>query len=71
MIRTLQQDRFGSGFSGQFLGWERNGDDEGISIFIPKQGGEGVPVAENCRKPGSYFNWKTKYAGMLPPEMKS
>ncbi len=41
--------------------------------FILKQGDEGVPVAEICRKAGishaTYFNWK-KYAGMLPPEMK-
>ncbi len=42
--------------------------------FILKQGDEGVPVAEICRKAGisqaTYFNWKKKYAGMLPAEMK-
>lgn len=42
--------------------------------FILKQGDEGVTVAEICRKAGIsqaiYFNWKKKYAGMLPPEMK-
>ncbi|WP_183759230.1 IS3 family transposase [Rhizobium sp. BK181] len=42
--------------------------------FILKQGDEGVTVAEICRKAGisqaTYFNWKEKYAGMLPPEMK-
>ncbi len=42
--------------------------------FILKQGDEGVPVAEICRKAGisqaTCFNWKKKYAGMLPPEMK-
>lgn len=42
--------------------------------FILKQGDEGVPVAEICRKAGNsqatYFNWKKKYAGMLPLEMK-
>jgi len=42
--------------------------------FIIKQGDDGVPVAEICRKAGisqaTYFNWKNKYAGMLPPEMK-
>lgn len=42
--------------------------------FILKQGDEGVSVAEICRKAGIsqaiYFNWKKKYAGMLPPEMK-
>ena len=31
-------------------------------------------MAEICRKAGisqaTYFNWKKKYAGMLPPEMK-
>jgi len=39
-----------------------------------KQGDEGVSVAEICRKAGisqaTYFNWKKKYADMLPPEMK-
>ena len=42
--------------------------------FILKQDDEGVPVAEICRKAGisraTYFNWKKKYDGMLPPEMK-
>jgi putative transposase len=42
--------------------------------FILKQGDEGVTVAEICRKAGisqaTYFNWKKKYAGMLPPEMR-
>ena len=42
--------------------------------FIIKQGEEGTPVAEICRKagisPATYFNWKKKYAGLLPTEMK-
>jgi putative transposase len=42
--------------------------------FILRQGEEGVPVAEICRKAGisqaTYFNWKKKYAGLLPSEMK-
>lgn len=42
--------------------------------FILKQGDEGVTVAEICRKArisqATYFNWKKKYASMLPPEMK-
>tara|TARA_R110000851_G_scaffold255700_5_gene408239 strand:+ start:473 stop:739 length:267 start_codon:yes stop_codon:yes gene_type:complete len=42
--------------------------------FIIKQGEEGTPVAEICRKVGisqaTYFNWKKKYAGLLPSEMK-
>ncbi|MBY5393087.1 transposase, partial [Rhizobium leguminosarum] len=42
--------------------------------LVLKQGDEGVPVAEICRRAGisqaTYFNWKKKYAGMLPPEMK-
>jgi len=44
------------------------------NAFILKQGDEGVSVAEICRKAGisqaTYFNWKKKYAGMLPLEMK-
>ena len=35
---------------------------------------DGTPVAEICRKAGisqaTYFNWKKKYAGLLPTEMK-
>lgn len=42
--------------------------------FILKQGEEGVPVAEICRKAGisqaTYFNWKKKYEGLTPPEMR-
>ena len=39
-----------------------------------KQGDDGVPVAEICRKAGisqaAYFNWRKKYAGLLPDEMR-
>ena len=42
--------------------------------FILKQGRDGMPVAEICRKAGisqaSYFNWKKKYDGLLPTEMR-
>lgn len=42
--------------------------------FILKQGDEGMPVAEICRKAGisqaTYFNWKKKYEGLTPPEMR-
>jgi putative transposase len=42
--------------------------------FIIRQGEEGASVADICRKAGisqaTYFNWKKKYAGMMPSEMK-
>jgi len=42
--------------------------------FILKQGDDGVPVTEICRKVGissaTYFSWKKKYAGLLPDEMR-
>jgi len=42
--------------------------------FIIKQGEEGTAVSEICRKAGisdaTYYNWKKKYSGMLPSEMK-
>jgi putative transposase len=42
--------------------------------FILKQGADGVPVADICRKAGisqaTYFNWKKKYDGLLPDEMR-
>lgn len=43
-------------------------------VFIIRQGEDGIPVAEICRKAGisqaTYFNWKKKYAGLMPSEMK-
>ena len=42
--------------------------------FVVKQGEEGKAVAEICRQAGisqaTYFNWKKKYAGLLPSEMR-
>jgi putative transposase len=64
-----------------FPGWEKERNtmkasqfSDAQKAFILKQGDEGVSIAEICRKAGisqtTYFNWKKKYAGMLPPEMK-
>ncbi len=42
--------------------------------FILKQGLDGISVAEICRRAGisqaTYFNWKKKYDGLLPTEIK-
>jgi putative transposase len=42
--------------------------------FILKQGADCMPVADICRKAGisqaTYFNWKKKYDGLLPTEMR-
>ena len=42
--------------------------------FILKQGADGMPVVNICRKAGinqaTYFNWKKKYDGLLPTEMR-
>ena len=42
--------------------------------FILKQGADGMPVADICRKAGisqaTYFSWKKRYAGLLPDEMR-
>ncbi len=42
--------------------------------FILKQGADGMSVADICRKAGisqaTYFNWKKKYDGLLPTEMR-
>ena len=41
--------------------------------FILKQGADGVPVADICRKAGisqaTCFSWK-KHGGLLPTEMR-
>jgi putative transposase len=42
--------------------------------FILKQGADGTPVADVCRKAGisqaTYFNWKKRYDGLLPTEVR-
>ena len=42
--------------------------------YILRQGDEGTAVGEICRKAGisetTYYNWRKKYAGLLPSEMK-
>lgn len=42
--------------------------------FILQQGAEGVPVADIFRRAGisdaTYYNWKKKYDGLLPTEMR-
>jgi putative transposase len=47
---------------------------EAQKAFILKQGHDGMAVAEICRKAGisraTYFNWKRKYDGLLPTEMR-
>lgn len=42
--------------------------------FILRHAEEGAPVPEVCRKAGisdaTYCNWRKKYAGLMPSEMK-
>src|SRR5262249_24804869 len=42
--------------------------------FILRQGEEGTAVGEICRKAGiseaTYYNWRKKYDGLMPSEMK-
>jgi putative transposase len=42
--------------------------------FVLRQAEEGTPVAEVCRKAGiseaSFYNWRKKYGGLMPSEMK-
>jgi putative transposase len=42
--------------------------------FILRQAEEGTAVAEVCRKAGiseaTYYNWRKKYGGLMPSEMK-
>ena len=47
---------------------------EAQKAFILKHGADGMPVADICRRAGisqaTYFNWRKKYEGMAPPEMR-
>ena len=56
-------------------------DDESLEVLGRTEGiyfeagsRDGVPVADICRKAGisqaTYFNWKKKYDGLQPPEMR-
>jgi len=74
-------DRFCLEFSGAFsrLGtgaemMKASNFSDAQKAFILKQGDDGTPVAEICRKAGisqtTYFNWRKKYAGLLPDEMR-
>jgi len=42
--------------------------------FVLKQAEDGTSVGEVCRKAGiseaTYYNWRKKYAGLMPSEMK-
>lgn len=42
--------------------------------FVLRQAEEGTAVAEVCRKAGiseaTFYNWRKKYGGLLPSEMK-
>lgn len=42
--------------------------------FVLKQAADGTPVAEVCRKAGisdaTFYNWRKKYAGLMPSEMR-
>ena len=42
--------------------------------FILRQAEEGTAIGEVCRKAGiseaTFYNWRNKYAGLLPSEMK-
>jgi putative transposase len=62
------------------LGWEERKTmkdskfSDAQKAFILKQGADGIRVAEICRRAGisqaTYFNWKKKYEGLLPAEMR-
>jgi putative transposase len=42
--------------------------------FVLKQAEEGTAIGEVCRKAGiseaTFYNWRKKYAGLMPSEMK-
>ena len=42
--------------------------------FVLKQAADGTAVGEVCRKAGTseatFYAWRKKYAGLMPPEMR-
>ena len=73
LLCSLKTGSFKSGvFRGNIPGWEQRKTkrfSDAQKAFISKQGSDGIPVAEICRRAGisqaTYFNWKTKYDGLL------
>lgn len=47
--------------------------DSQIALIL-RQAEDGISVAEVCRKAGisepTYYNWRKKYGGLMPSEMK-
>ena len=47
---------------------------QGQVAFVLKQAEDGTPIGEVCRKAGiaeaTFYNWRKRYAGLLPSEMK-
>ena len=47
---------------------------EAQMAFILRQAEEGTAIGEICRKAGiseaTFYNWRKKYAGLVPSEMK-
>ena len=43
-------------------------------VFISKQAEDGTAIGEVCRKAGisdaTFYNWRKKYAGLMPSEMR-
>ena len=52
----------------------RSRQPSGKIAFVLKQAEDGSAVAEVCRKAGiseaTFYNWRKKYAGLMPSEMK-
>jgi len=74
-------DHSGLEFSAvDILGWTRSYGMKASTFtdpqkaFVIKEGEDGTPLTEICRKVGisqaAYFNWKKKYAGLMPSEMR-
>ncbi len=53
---------------------KRSNFTEAQIAFILRQAEEGTRVEEVCRKAGisqaTFYNWKKKYGGLMPSEMK-
>ena len=54
------------------FGMKKSKFTEAQIAFILRQAEEGTPVPEVCRKAGisdaTFYNWRKKYAGLMPSE---
>ena len=69
----MENSSLGLGLDRRF-GMKASKFSEAQIAFVLRQAEEGTAIGEVCRKAGiseaTFYNWRKKYAGLMPSEMK-